>query len=81
MPQLEASKEERKINSGTNIYLGEELTAVTRGCCGSFKYGILKSVGIAQMLKSNFLHMPKELMGSFLCHVQCSANACGLLWL
>ena len=82
MPQLEVSKEEKTpLNSGTNTYLGEELTTAARGCCGSFRYGVLKSVGVAQMLRSNFLHVLKELMGSFLCHVQCSANACGLLWL
>lgn len=65
MPQLEVSKEERKINSGTNIYLGQKSTAAARGCCGSFEYGVLKSVGVAQMLKSNFLHMSKELTGEF----------------
>lgn len=78
MPQLEVSKEGKKLNSGTNTYLGEKLSAAARECCRSFTYGVLKSVGVAQMLRSNFLHTLKELMGSFLCHVQCSANACGL---
>lgn len=81
MPQLEVSKEGKNFNSGTNIYLAEELIAAARGCCRSFKYGVLTFVGVAQMLRSNSLPVLKELMGSLLHHVRCSANACGLLWL
>lgn len=69
------------MNSGTNIFLGEELSAAARECCRSFRDRVLKSSGVTQMLRSNFLHTLKELMGCFLCHVQCSANACGLCWL
>lgn len=82
MPQLEVSKEGKKrLNSGTNIFGGEKLCAAARECCRSFRYRVLKSVGVTQMLRSNFLYTLKELMGCFLCHVQCSANACGLCWL
>jgi len=63
------------------MYLGEKLTTAVRGYCGSFRYGVLESVGVVQMLRSNSLHTVQEWMGSFLRHMQCSADACGLLWL
>lgn len=81
MPQLEVSKGGKKLNSDTNIYLGAELTAAARRCCGSFGDGVLKPVGVAQMLRSNSLRLIQEPRGSFPHHVQGSANACGLLWL